>query len=357
MLRVKALVTLVSSSLLLAACGQLIGLSDYEEVEGDASGRGGKGGGAGNGGSSGKGGSAGSSSGAAGDTGEGGAGALGGGPAGGTSGDSGTAGESGSSGVGGTGGAGGEGGASAGSDSGGSAGSDSGGSAGIDGGSGGEGGAPARNCTEITAGTVVVAYDSHEAPSITRYYTELTSPLATADLDYLNVEFYDGGSFDGGLIGTFDLGTSSETQYASCARCVLVFQDDTSVDGKLFFQESGTLVVEPSSDQMNGLPDVRLENVTLIEVTIADDFTSTPVPGGDCVHIEEATLTRETNEVLWSCRPSWYGDSLCDCGCLTPDPDCSVPTSDACPAEYGCWCPEGQTCNAESNWLCDSTTP
>jgi hypothetical protein len=355
MLRAKALVTLVSSSLVLAACGQLIGLGDYEEVEGNGSGSGGKGGGAGKGGSSsGKGGSAGSSTGAAGETGEGGAAAVGGGPTGGTSGDGGTAGsgESGSPGVGGTtGGSAGEGGTSAGSDSGGSGGAD-GGTGGTDGGNGGQGGAPPRNCTEITPGTIVVAYDSHDVPSITRYYTELDSPLAEPETDHMNLEFYDGGGFDGGQVGTFDLGTADESQYSSCARCLLVYQDYSSIEGKLFFQESGTLVVNPGSDQMNGAPDVELQDVTLVEVVIGDDFVSTPVVDGACVHIQQATLSWEVgSEVLWSCHPSWQGDAYCDCGCLLPDEDCTSPTSDVCPT-MSCQCP-GEMCNAESNWLCD----
>jgi hypothetical protein len=361
MLRAKALVTLVSSSLVLAACGQLIGLGDYEEVEGNASGSGGKGGGAGKGGSSsGKGGSAGSSSGAAGETGEGGAAAVGGGTTGGTSGDSGTAGsgESGSPGVGGTiGGSAGEGGTSAGSDSGGSGGTD-GGTGGTDGGSGGQGGGPVRNCTEIAPGTVVVAYDRHEAPSFVSYYTEIDSPLAFADLDYVKMEFYDGGGFNGGSVGTFDLGTAEEAQYQTCARCLFVHQNDTQGNLKLFFQESGALIVQSSSDQMNGTIDVQLQDVTLIEVTVEDATAlSTPVENGDCVHIEQATLTWTMSEPTWSCYPSWQGDAYCDCGCLVQDEDCSAPTSDVCPAEQGCWCPDEDACNAESNWLCDEPTP
>lgn len=342
MLRAKALVTLFSSTLMLAACGQLIGLGDYTEVEGSAAGQGGdggKGGGAGKAGSAGKGGGGGSDGGAAG---QGGTGAVNAGSAGETS-EGGNAGESG---MGGGGGAGGSGGAAAG-EGGSSAGGESGGSAGTEGGHGGQGGAPQRDCTEITIGPIV-AFDSHEVPETTRYFSDVM-PIGAAAPDYIALEFYNYGGFDGGRVGTFNLGTLDEAQYATCSRCVLVYQDN-----KLFFQESGSLIVQSDSDQMNGAPNASLEDVTLIEVEISlEDLTSTPVEGGDCLHITQATVARAAGgEVLWGCHPSWKDDSLCDCGCLTPDPDCPASTSDVCEPN-SCWCPKGEVCNAENNWLCE----
>lgn len=365
MLRVKSVATLVSSTLLLAACGQIIGLGDYTEVEGNASGKGGQGGsaGAGRGGSSGRGGSTGAA-GESGGTGVGGSIAGGGaGEAGASAGQGGTAGSAGEGGNAGNGDAAGQAG-EGGVDAGGAGGvSGGGGSAGIEGGSGGaggagaggEGGMPPRVCTEITLGAVF-AVDDFDVPDAVQYFTEYTPNLGDPGGDYVAVDFYDFSGYDGRLRGTFDLGSIEDGQYRTCSRCVRVFQDLDSLASKVFYQESGTMVVDSNSDHMNENPLVELSDVTLVEVTIADDYTSTPVSNGECVHIAQATITVPAEELMWDedeCDVLWRDDGYCDCGCGAVDPDCTATTGDVCES---CACgtvDDPLPCDATNNWLCE----
>jgi hypothetical protein len=97
------------------------------------------------------------------------------------------------------------------------------------------------------------------------------------DPDKIQVEFYYNN-----LTGTFDLGAGDDTNYATCAHCVLIVQDiqGGSAD-KLFYQSAGamTLATSPGPAQL----DIELSGVTLIEVTIdPNSFESVPVPGGAC---------------------------------------------------------------------------
>jgi hypothetical protein len=73
-------------------------------------------------------------------------------------------------------------------------------------------------------------------------------------------------------------------------------QDATSSTNKVkFFPESGTMTIAantpPADVATNGF-DASLENVKLIEVTLAGapDYTSTPVPNGACLYIASASL-------------------------------------------------------------------
>jgi hypothetical protein len=111
--------------------------------------------------------------------------------------------------------------------------------------------------------------------------------FGTTQPDVISFEFY---SFtaDPPATGTFDLGSGDNSNYASCAQCILIFQDFTgSVPLKTFFQTGGTLTVDAST--VPGIAaDVLLtwSNVTMAEVTIDSvTFESTLVPNGDCYNI------------------------------------------------------------------------
>jgi len=104
--------------------------------------------------------------------------------------------------------------------------------------------------------------------------------------DAIDFEFY---KFDGEPeLGTFDLASAINANYALCEQCVMILQD--VVDGvptKRFFQTRGTLKVDGPAPP--GIaPDLSLiwSNLNLVEVTI-DQFTfeSTPVPGGACYDV------------------------------------------------------------------------
>lgn len=105
-----------------------------------------------------------------------------------------------------------------------------------------------------------------------------------------------------------------------------VFEDATSSGiARQYFQTSGSLTVKTGSDVLNGTVHATLTNVKLVEVTIASDFTSTPVPNGACVIINTAPV-----DVVWTCDPSYAGDDSCDCGCGSLDIDCADATSASC---------------------------
>jgi hypothetical protein len=357
MLRAKAFSSILTATLLLAACGQLIGLGDYEAVEGDAesgsSGKGGKGGGAGSGGSSGKGGAGGEAgtdvNPGTGGTNDAGSSGIGGDGTGGTTG--GSSGNAGAGGTGDTGGAAGDGAAGAGDGGlpgvGGSAG------AGGVGGEGGSGGEVPRVCGEVTLGAIIVS-DQAEAPSSVQYFTEFTPAIGEDDGDFAAIDFYQGSGYDGAQRGTFNLGEPEEAQYQTCARCVRIFQDLGGQNEKVFFQESGEMFVDPSSDQMNGSPVFTISDVTLIEVTIDAEYLSEPVPNGECLHVTAGSFSITAGEPLWDdvlCNINWRGDGLCDCGCGLLDPDCSASTADVCD---GCYCAgDTDVCSANANWLCE----
>lgn len=104
--------------------------------------------------------------------------------------------------------------------------------------------------------------------------------------DFFWIEFYGNQS-----VGSYDL---AGTNYADCPWCVMVAQDaseDPNAMPKYFFQDAGTLVIEainPVNGEMDAESKGHLENVRLVEVTIDENYTSTPVPGGACLQIVQA---------------------------------------------------------------------
>ena len=149
--------------------------------------------------------------------------------------------------------------------------------------------------------------------------------------------------YDGEKTGTFDLSATGDSNYATCSRCVSVYQDEGD---KIFFQKSGTMVVDASSDQLDGHPSGKLTDVTLIEVTIdSSTFTSTPVVGGACLHITSADFTIAAPVVPagWLCDPDYYGDGSCDCGCGVADSDCADATVGSCD-----YCNDDGSCSANA---------
>jgi hypothetical protein len=328
------------SGLLLGACSHLIGLSDYEEVSGDddagedGGGRGGSGGngGTGNGGSgattsgSDAGGNAGSdSAGKGGMAGKGGSSSTAGQ---GSSGEGGEAGEGGSGGSagGGEGGQAGEGGA---------AGSPSGGTAGM-------GGSP---CTEITS----ITYVTHELtvdppyPDKMVFHYAPTPALGTAG-DTIDFEFYSGGAYNGEATGSFNLAAGDDGNYETCARCVYAESDSGA---RRYFQESGTMIIDTASRHMSGAADFSIVDVTLVEVTIAPDLHSTPVPNGRCLHIANADIVVQPPAPEgWTCPDADYSDALCDCGCGIVDPVCETSYAGACD-----YCGGADACTADQDCI------
>ncbi|NUO49492.1 MAG: hypothetical protein HOV80_11615 [Polyangiaceae bacterium] len=195
-----------------------------------------------------------------------------------------------------------------------------------------------QQCTELTAGDFVrnaaIGY-------------VLSLPMtAGAEPDELALEFYEVGA-DPFPTGTIDLGAGENANYQSCSTCV-VYREDFGEEGpnKVFFQQSGTMSLGATSFPA---PTGELTDVTLIEVTIADTFLSTPVEGGGCYHIAGAPLAFEPAPAEWACDPLYYDDKVdCDCAdCGVVDADCvaNLPPVD---------CFVGQTCNT-TTLVCEGT--
>ena len=346
MMRLPRLGSLIVSSLLLGACAQLIGLSDYDSVPGDDSdagedsgGRGGKGGKAGSagqasGGDAGLGGKAGSgaSGGSAGSQ-------AGAGAAGASSGNGGAAGQAGEPGESGSGGE--------------SGGSTTGGSAG-DAGAGGA----AERCTEIIELTYSLgALDLTDPSFLNAVYRYDSDPAFGKGISHIAFEFYqdDVGDLDGASKGDFTLGTGIDDNYSSCARCVRAYSED---DTREYFATEGSMIIDSASDQLNGYVNLSVQDLLLREVTINRDdqsFESTVVEGGRCLHVEFADIIANQ---AWTCDQTYYGDGDCDCGCGIVDIDCAnnyAASCEFCELEGSCGTAQCENINVADNSNCEAT--
>jgi hypothetical protein len=213
-------------------------------------------------------------------------------------------------------------------------------------------------CTPIT----VAAFDQAQVEKgYAVYATSFTPNLLTvaADNFRLAIESAFEGPYDGHRTGTFDLTQNGDDNYKTCSRCILVYADGGQ---KVFYASKGTLVIAPGSKQLGGTIDATVTNLKLVEVTIAGDLTSTPVPDGACLTVASAAIKVEapacggfecdsgycvTNaayecdeeidcpddsdefpanpscEPVWTCQSDWYDDGDCDCGCGIQDVDCA----------------------------------
>ena len=167
-------------------------------------------------------------------------------------------------------------------------------------------------------------------------YSSIASPNLgdPSSYDKLFLEFYGSSvaaSLDGELKGTFDLSAGGDSNYATCSRCLFLIEDFSGTK-TFFFQQSGTMILDATSDQLNGTVHGSVNDVTLVEVAIDSMGFTTPVPGGACRHLATAALTvvPAVAPAAWACDPTSYGDGSCDCGCGVIDIDCDDATGAAC---------------------------
>lgn len=85
---------------------------------------------------------------------------------------------------------------------------------------------------------------------------------------------------------TEDLGSELSRNYATCEYCT--YADDASE--RIYFQKSGTLTVDASSDIYTGVLHATLTDATYIEAEFDDDLNTVPVEGGGCVHVASAAI-------------------------------------------------------------------
>ncbi len=134
-----------------------------------------------------------------------------------------------------------------------------------------------------------------------------------------------------------DLGAGDNLNYKTCLECAILWRNiKDGVSEKAFFQESGSLSIENlklgTGNQISEYSEVTISNLKLIEVTVAQDFQTTPVANGGCFEI--AT-------VGWNTMPECESDE--DCGGLSPACDTSTYTCVECTTNEHC--PEGKLCN------------
>jgi hypothetical protein len=148
----------------------------------------------------------------------------------------------------------------------------------------------------------------------------------------------------GALTGTIDLSQGDQANYQSCKVCVVAysFNADCSTD-KVFFQKSGS-VTFGEDPIANGHLIATFANLEMQEVTIAQDYTSTPVANGQCATYGASFMVdHDKAPNAWTCAHDAYADGTnCDCVCGTDDLDCAARTT----VTNGCT--TGQVCKADA---------
>ncbi|MCA9516202.1 MAG: hypothetical protein KC635_14765 [Myxococcales bacterium] len=126
------------------------------------------------------------------------------------------------------------------------------------------------------SGFTAVAQDAGPAFGFFFYIAQTT---LAAPVDTLNFEIIEeqGGATEA---GSYPL---TGENYKTCGNCVLVYQGcDENLDNcaKTYLAQSGTLVIDDLGD-VSGTFAGTLQNAVLAEVTVAEDYTSTLVTGGE----------------------------------------------------------------------------
>ena len=124
--------------------------------------------------------------------------------------------------------------------------------------------------------------------------------------------------------GTYDLGSGDNKSYYDCTECVKVMQDhDGKHPDKLFFQESGTLVIE-AVDRNNNIKGTI--TAKLVEVTIDEELgEAVPVKNGGCIAIENWAF--DTGVCVPDCLGKVCGGDGCGGKCgegCSGDLTCSI---------------------------------
>lgn len=220
----------------------------------------------------------------------------------------------------------------------------------VDGGPAVDGGTGAAACRAITFGDVGldVQFDVE-----TVYSAPLQTGLGSDALDFLVFNFVNYNErFGPGAVGTFSLSEPPNDNRGTCPECVSVFVDqltESSEPDQVFFQSAGSIALE--TDPRSGIFRGRVVGLELVEVTI-DGLTleSTPVPGGECLRVEDFDVDYAYVPDEWTCDPALYasgGVCNCDCGAYDPDCFCDGLANPDCPAEIEDDCGDGTVCTVE----------
>ncbi|TNF24283.1 MAG: hypothetical protein EP329_25155 [Deltaproteobacteria bacterium] len=166
------------------------------------------------------------------------------------------------------------------------------------------------NPTECSALTVSGTLVQYNGGSIYLVDGEFAGDPSIPDV--MTVEFYTSD------VGSFDLGTGDNANYATCSQCVVVYADydETNGPAATYFQRGGTLVTADGQTPGDADFGVTLTDLVLEEVTIDDTtYTSTPVTDGACYEMTgSATLATDTTPI--------------ECSALTLTGTLTQPTAD-----------------------------
>ena len=214
-------------------------------------------------------------------------------------------------------------------------------------------------CIQAQAG----AFDITLEDDVSVQYGAAITPALDGSPHRLELRFY---RYDLAYVGTFDLSEGQDSNFGSCARCVVAFGGLAS-EG--FFAAEGSLTLR--EDPFHRRLDATISGLRLVQVTIENQDgvpTSVPVEGGLCVTFDEITIPPTTfPPSTWSCAADDYRDGeTCDCACGAYDPDCDE-TCDL--SDPGCdpfnpppplpraGCEEGEICGTAGRCLepCDRT--
>jgi hypothetical protein len=207
-----------------------------------------------------------------------------------------------------------------------------------------------EDCSEVIEITSLT-YDDGSLKTGEANYTYLVSPsFGAASDDFVDFEIYAVGSYNGDETGTFEIEGTADANYASCSRCLKVYEDDLEAN---FFAMGGTITVASDSDHMEGSPNITLTDVTFVESEIltAEPYTSTPVENARCLHLASALLNEGPPPLPpgWTCSEDYWNDTYCDCGCGVHDVDCETNDLSEC---FDCYCETGFTCSSTDTGLC-----
>ncbi|MDX2091305.1 MAG: hypothetical protein SFX73_25830 [Kofleriaceae bacterium] len=198
------------------------------------------------------------------------------------------------------------------------------------------------SCTTVTLDPAFL-FNTDSDDSFINWSQDVTSSLGSGAA-FLNWEFYAGGS---ALSGAINLASGDQANYKTCSACVrlIVINEAGDAIEKQFFQSGGTLNLteDPFTNQVLA---GSTTDLTLTEVTIADDYTSTPVSGGTCISLGSLTLAADAVPAEWTCQKAQYNDgATCNCACGAHDPDCDI---DNAPVAG---CTGNQVCGSEDTCI------
>lgn len=139
---------------------------------------------------------------------------------------------------------------------------------------------PYTGCEEISLGALqnngVQIYPADQIYSYQYGYTPGTgNPEAD---DFLRLALYSQVTAN----HKYDL---SETNLRSCDICFSVYEDGET----MFFQQKGEITFSSFNSQ-TGVFDAEIKNMRLVEISLDEDFSSIPVPGGKCLEITDSTI-------------------------------------------------------------------